>query len=128
MTMKTKSELDKKRDQIIYLRNRIKRDQSEIVQRELALKHAIDEYNKLSGKAYSLPTIPDRANAQFPFMCLLYRLPQPGMERPKNQRTTLLLLREGRYSDAIKHYQFNPQFSALNSLIADAANTLTTKK
>jgi len=122
MTTTTKSELDQKREQIQYLRNRLQRDQSDIHTRKLALERAVSEYNNLSGKAYSLPTISDRANAQFPFMRLLYHLPHPGMERPKNQRTTLLLLREGRYSDAIKHYRFNPQFSALNSLIADASN------
>ena len=118
-TTTTKSELDRKREQIRYLRHRISRDRADIRTRELALERAVSEYNDMLTRSGN---IPDRADAHFPFIHSLYRLPHPGIQRPKNQRTTLLLLREGRYSDAAKHYRPHPQYPTLNRLVADASN------
>jgi len=125
--MTTKSELDRKREQIRYLRNRISRDQSDIHTRKLALERAVKEYEDLR-----VTGIPERANNllitqirflyEQPLKMPYYKSAMHTMPRPKNQRTTLLLLREGKYSDAAKHYIPHPLYPILNRLVADASN------
>ena len=143
--MTTKSELDRKREQIRYLRNRLQRDQSDIHTRKLALERAVEEYEylrveqKMPAEFPYAHDIKERADILLKLWCRpLYKQPlrmpyytgydsrfnctMISVPRPKNQRTTLLLLREGRYSDAAKHYIPHPQYPTLNRLVADASS------